>query len=159
MLNLLKKIRDLFGVGRWLDKDTEPIQEARQQRLNKSAKIQTALEGAFVSQMNTIAKDEIAEVRQYKDQTVFGGSTQLPKRDEIDDMLIADDIKITNVKTGSGIVPTLLGLAAGAAAVYFGMPYLADPAKDAVETRVETVIEKEREVRDYEVESRVLPPN
>lgn len=167
MLDNLKKIRDLFGVGHFLDRDTEPTQEAKQQRLNKSAKIQTGLEAVVVNQMQNIAKDEIAESRQLKDQTVFGGEKKLPQRGETDDMLIADDIRVTNVKSG-GAMPALVGVAAGAAAIYFGMPFLAGPAKATVEKvveeriiekPVERVIEKPGQDFDYEVESRVIPPN
>lgn len=159
----LNSLLGLFGgVSRWINQpDTEPTQEAKQQRLNKSAKVQTALEGLYVEQMGQIAKDEVAEVRQYKDQTVFGGKKKAPQRTD-DEMLIADDIRITNVKSGSGILPTIAGLALGAAAVYFGMSHFApsEPEPKPAETvTIETPGKTVTNEYDYSVDSRVIPPD
>lgn len=174
----LSSLTGLFGVARWLAEAhrTDPTQEAKQQRQNKSAKIQTAVEETFANQLDRIAADEMADLRAYKRHKMFGGEIKPPEYGASDDEMrvIADDIRVTNIKPGSGVLPTLAGVAAGAAALYFGLPYI-QPAKPepppvtqappvelgkpiqppAPEPPV--VIEHTTEF-DYRVDSKVIPP-
>lgn len=141
----------------WEGSDTAPVDEAKQQRLSKSNKLQTAYEATMTQHMNKIANDEIAAVRQYKDQTVFGGKVKQPNWGKTDDeMIIADDIRITNVRPS--VLPALMGAVAGAGLLWLAIPHLLPDEEPDVPEPSSPVVERMKDVFDYEVDTWVTPP-
>lgn len=141
--------------------DTEPIEEAKQQRLGKSAKIQTAYEAVMVNDLKNIAKRDREVVAQYQNQKLFGGKKSPPNTQKglagNDDMIIADDIRITTIKP-SGLASEILKAAVLAALAYYGLgPILfpKTPEKKEPEQKVKT----EHIESDYTIRSKLIPPS
>ena len=137
-----------------------PITEASEQRHNKSAKIQTGLEATMMNSLYQLDKDERATAAAYRNWKVFGQKT-IPKTGGNDDeMLIADNIY--NIKPPS-LLGTLLGLSAftgvGGAAAYFLLPLIGELMSGApVPDSPPPQVIQQSDVYDYDVESRVIPP-
>jgi len=154
-------------LGRFVPGPQDPVREASEQRHNKSAKIQTALEATMVNSLHQIDKDERAVANAYRNWKVFGDK-QVPKvgggSDE--EMLIADNIY--NIKPPSLLGP-LLGIAgiiaASGGAGWLLLPQLAnllqdpEPAAVAPEDAPSPDVIRESDVYDYTVDSHVIEPD
>ena len=125
----------------WEGVPTEPIDEARQQRLSKSAKLQTAIEGVFVNDFNQLAQAEREAVNQYRnnlfanDSDTFGKSNSREPHGQGADseMVICDDVRRTHItRNGPGTLQNLLTAGAVGAAAWFGADWFR--AKEANET-------------------------
>jgi hypothetical protein len=119
----LSTLQKLGAVIFGLDPLRSAKREAAEQTLGKQAKVQTALEANFAKHFQTIARDEEAAVRQYRNQTVFGAAKQPPQGARGDsDLVLCDDMNI-NVQapsSGLGNIGTALGAAAlGAAGMWY----------------------------------------
>jgi len=154
------KVLGLMGYDTTPDSET-PIQEARKQRLGKSAKVQTAYEGIFAGDIQALMAHDRRRVQRLEDKTVFGqnkeGPTTTAKQQEEDDqVLIADDISHTSttINRGNGLLPTLGAMAVGAGLLWAANEYLnkdkpAEP-QDPPPGQVTEI--------DYEIDSRIIAP-
>lgn len=135
----------------WTGVPTEPVQEARQQRLNKTNKIQTGLEAVLLNSISDIDRQDREAARIYRNKTLFGGGNETIPSTEDDGLIIADDIRITNVKP-SPLLPLLLTAGLAGAGVWLASEYLSkESSEKSVETRTEQY--------DYRVQTRVILPD
>lgn len=97
---------------------TPPAEEAAQQRINKSAKVQTALEAMLVDDLRRIGATERDAVNRYRESKLFGGGNgQAPPAGD-SDLIVCDNMRIEAPKSNNGLLTgVLLGtvLAAGGA--------------------------------------------
>lgn len=126
-----------MGVSKWLallwssfvswyhGYPKDPIDQAAKQRYDKSNKLQTAYEAVIVNSLEKLDKRERDVVEQYQNKVLFNSSdspsaTQKGsgKGKDEGEMLIADDIRINNIKHG-GMAPVLVAAAMGALAWHF----------------------------------------
>ena len=121
----------------WNGIPTEPVAEARQQRVGKSAKLQTALEGTLANSIFRLDKDERDAVNAYRNGVFQQTGKPIPHKTKTgqskpkgllgmfgsagdgskagvageggEEMIISDDIRITNLnRRGLGFLPALL---------------------------------------------------
>jgi len=173
--SLLKRLGGLF-LGRLQPRRTEPVQEARQQRLSKSAKVQTGLEAALTNSIYQLDRRERAVANQYMDQKVFGAPVQAPDSSGEEPMIIADDIKIIRNQSGSILGP-LVGLLLGGGTLFGAylllsniLPKVTDKLLGDDEPPPPAVVQPDTKIPDssdpththerynYKLRSRVIPP-
>jgi len=151
-LRILNKLSDWW---RGLPAD-DPTLEAKSQRLNKSAKIQTGLEAVLMDSISELARQDHEQVRIHRNRAVFGDQRQetIPKRgtDGSDEMIIADDIKVNNIKPSNTLPAMLIGAAICAAGWWL--------SKDDAQPNPQPQPGVNNTTKsDYTVQSRVILPH
>ena len=160
---LAEKALEIMGLDSVPEDSETPKEEALKQRLDKSNKLQTGLEAAYVQDMNSLLSHDRRRVRRYEDRTVFGADRKGPTTNdqqalEDEKMQIADDIRTTNttINRGGGLLNTVGAIAMGAGGLYAANEYFNQDEPPPPAVQVEEV-PTEREF-EFRVDSRVIPP-
>ncbi len=95
------------SLGAWLSGG--PVQEAADQRLNKTSKVQTGMEAVFLQDLQHLAFEDRDTVRRYRDKTLFGETSSNGGGPRNNDLIVADDVEF-HVTRGAGAT-TLLAAA------------------------------------------------
>lgn len=121
-----------FRNGAPLRKRTEPIDEAKQQRLGKTAKVATAHEAVLTNSVAQLDKDERAAVNTYRND-VMKARGFTPPHDAVasatgeDGMMVADDVTVTNItKNGAGLLASALTMGLVGVGLWAAKTYLFD---------------------------------
>lgn len=157
---MFKAIRKAIRAKLQPDEET-PIEEATKQRVEKSAKMQTALEGVFVNSFHKLDQDERDVVNEYRNRQMGATAKRPHKREtasgpgKYDDLIVADDITTTTIdRRGLGVLGTLALAAAVAGPTGVAVWAMTRDKDNPTDNPVKTIVEQ----TDYSVDSRVIVP-